>query len=73
MERTHILVDCERGRRVLEEDVCHSHFERSQLRDLLGYLRRDEMAAPGRGRDGDGPLRPPCCSRDNLFIIGSGR
>lgn len=57
---------------MLEEDVGHSHFERSQLRDLLGYLRRDEVAAPGRCGHGDGPLRPPSCARDNLLVIGRG-
>lgn len=44
---------------MLEEDVSHSHFERSQLRDLLAYLRGDEVAAPGRRGDGDRSLRPP--------------
>lgn len=57
---------------MLEEDVRHSHFERSQLRDLRGYLRRDQMAASGRRGDGDGALCPPSCSRDDLHVIGRG-
>lgn len=71
-ESTYIFVDGERCGRVLEEDVGHAHFERSQLRDLLGYLRRDEMTASGWCGDGDGALRPPSRSRDNLCVIGKG-
>lgn len=65
-KRTHVFVDGERRGRVLEEDVGHSHFERSQLRDLLAYLRGDEVATPGGGGHSDCSLRPPSCPRLNL-------
>lgn len=71
-ERTHIFVDRERRGRVLEEDVRHPHFEGPQLRNLLGYLRGNQVAASGRGRHGDGSLRPPGCPRHNLHHKSAG-
>ena len=63
---THILVDGEGRGGVLEKNVGHSHSERPELRHLLAYLRRDEVAPPGRGGDGDGSLGPSGCPRLNL-------
>lgn len=57
---THILVDGERGRRVLEEDIGHPHFERSQLRHLFVDLRGNQVAPSGRSSDCHRSLRPFC-------------
>lgn len=67
---SHILVECDRGGRVLEKHVGHANLELPELGHLPNDLACDEMASPRRRRNGDGSLSPGRLASHDLRIAG---
>lgn len=63
---THVLIDGERCRSMLQEDICQPYTKQPEFRDLTRDLGGDEVAPPTRSRDGDCPLRPAGSPRLDL-------